>query len=519
VLADTEAGFNSTCSGDAECSLWFMEGEGGHMNVSALAESLGCDFADLCSLPGGSCDALEAQLRQNATGSDALCSLAYDVLILSFDTAVNLCSNNTNCTAWMYDEAIDAATDLIDAVGCSLPCATESCGNLTTPTDDTPASQREALCNFLFFDVEEADAAQAEVLYESLMCSRLVEGLGPWGCDYHCQAGFDAGEQYSEDMNAMWCHERALIRRGNSSCWDDCADETVEAIEAARICSGELQSAVDACAATIPPNCAITSLVVVGSENTVAIPAGIASLFSLTELAIHTSNLLPGSLPSEVGTLTNLVKLTLTGVPPNNNNTAWYPTSLTSDLIEDRRAIAELVSWDLMHVGLTGTLPSELGWLTNLVELDLSFNQFEGRLPSTLGHLSALETMDLSHNLLSSRLPQTMNQYTSMTLVSAEGNVGLCGDLPDSIQDITSDYNTAIGSTCPDLCYQGLMEDSPRSCPDLSLSSCVCPADTRRVVKWNILTGGSAEAPEYQTGYTCETDDTPGELSTCQAVL
>jgi len=57
--------------------------------------------------------------------------------------------------------------------------------------------------------------------------------------------------------------------------------------------------------------------------------------------------------------------------------------------------------------------------------------------------------------------------------------VGLCGDLPDSIQDITSDYNTAIGSTCPDLCYQGLMEDSPRSCPDLSLSSCVCPADTR----------------------------------------
>jgi len=56
-------------------------------------------------------------------------------------------------------------------------------------------------------------------------------------------------------------------------------------------------------------------------------------------------------------------------VPPNNNNTAWYPTSLTSDLIEDRRAIAELVSWDLMHVGLTGTLPSELGWLTNLVEL------------------------------------------------------------------------------------------------------------------------------------------------------
>jgi hypothetical protein len=414
----------------------------------------------------------------------------------------------------MYDEAIDAAMDLIDAVGCSLPCATESCGNLTTPTDDTPASQREALCHFLFFDVEEADAAQAEVLYESLMCSRLVEGLGPWGCDHHCQAGFDAGEKYSDDMNAMWCHERALIRRGNSSCWDDCADETVKAIEDARICSGELQSAVDVC--VVRGNCTITSLVVVGSENTVAIPAGIGSLSSLTELAIQTSNLLPGSLPSEVGMLTNLVKLTLTGVP---SDTEWYPTSLTSDLIGERRAIAELSYWNLTAVGLTGTLPSELGWLTNLVELDLSFNQFEGRLPSALGHLSALQTMDLSHNRLSSRLPQTMDEYTSMTRVSVDGNVGLCGDLPDSLAEITSDYNTAIGSTCADLCYQGLMEDSPKSCPDTSMSSCVCPADTRRVVKWNILTGGSAEAPEYQTAYTCQADDTPGELSTCEAVL
>jgi hypothetical protein len=126
----------------------------GFGNVTALAVSLGCDFADLCALPGFTCDALEAQLRQNETGTDALCYLAYDVLVISFDTAVSLCSNSTNCTAWMYDEAIDAAMDLIDAVGCSLPCATESCGNLTTPTDDTPASQREALCHFLFFDVE-----------------------------------------------------------------------------------------------------------------------------------------------------------------------------------------------------------------------------------------------------------------------------------------------------------------------------------------------------------------------------
>ena len=85
---------------------------------------------------------------------------------------------------------------------------------------------------------QDADAAQAETLYSSLACSALVAGLGPWGCEYHCQAGFDATRRYSNELNVVWCAERASIRRNTSVCWAGCADATADAIELAGICTG-----------------------------------------------------------------------------------------------------------------------------------------------------------------------------------------------------------------------------------------------------------------------------------------
>ena len=158
MLDESPEAFRSTCGGDAECMLWFSQGYGlgmGLDNVTALAEVLGCDFAELCALPNNACDALEAALDPAKAGIEAFCAVANDVLasdVASFETAVSLCQHNTNCTDWMYDDAIGAAVQLIDLLNCSYPCASESCGLLEAPQDDTPASQRAALCNFLFFD-------------------------------------------------------------------------------------------------------------------------------------------------------------------------------------------------------------------------------------------------------------------------------------------------------------------------------------------------------------------------------
>ena len=58
---------------------------------------------------------------------------------------------------------------------------------------------------------------------------------------------------------------------------------------------------------------------------------------------------------------------------------------------------------DLYHgggLGLTGTLPPELGDLDNLVALYLSKNNLSGSLPEELWDLERLVYLDLSDNLL-----------------------------------------------------------------------------------------------------------------------
>ena len=51
-------------------------------------------------------------------------------------------------------------------------------------------------------------------------------------------------------------------------------------------------------------------------------------------------------------------------------------------------------------VGLSLTIPTEIGKLTNLVFLDLDYNELTGTIPSTLYLLTNLETLDLNDNFL-----------------------------------------------------------------------------------------------------------------------
>ena len=84
----------------------------------------------------------------------------------------------------------------------------------------------------------------------------------------------------------------------------------------------------------------------------------------VTSLALR-ANELSGSLPAELGNLTNLQRLLL------------------------------------FRNQLSGALPAELGNLTNLQELSFSENQFAGALPSWLGNLTNLQRLYLSHNQFS----------------------------------------------------------------------------------------------------------------------
>ena len=66
-----------------------------------------------------------------------------------------------------------------------------------------------------------------------------------------------------------------------------------------------------------------------------------------------------------------------------------------------------VVELDLSENELNGTIPSELGSLTNLERLKLSKNQLRGPIPPELGNLSNLKFLDLYENRLSGRFPQS----------------------------------------------------------------------------------------------------------------
>ena len=89
-------------------------------------------------------------------------------------------------------------------------------------------------------------------------------------------------------------------------------------------------------------------------------------------------NQLTGSIPAELGNLTQLVELLLW----NNELTGSIPSELGN--------LTNLRFLYLYQNQLTGSIPSELGNLTNLQHLYLSLNQLTGSIPSELGNLTNL---------------------------------------------------------------------------------------------------------------------------------
>jgi len=63
---------------------------------------------------------------------------------------------------------------------------------------------------------------------------------------------------------------------------------------------------------------------------------------------------------------------------------------------------------------LSGSIPSELGGLTNLRYLFLDFNQLSGNIPSELGSLTNLEGLHLNSNQLSGSIPQQLMNLSKL---------------------------------------------------------------------------------------------------------
>jgi len=159
-----------------------------------------------------------------------------------------------------------------------------------------------------------------------------------------------------------------------------------------------------------------------------SIPPEIGNLTNLTELKLY-NNQLTGSIPSEIGNLTNLTKLNLR----NNQLTGSIPPEIGN--------LTNLIELNLRSNQLTGSIPPEIGNLTNLTYLLLYNNQLTGSIPSEIGNLTNLFSLNLSDNQLSGIIPDEIcNQGDSSPGLS---NNQLCPPYPSCIENYVGEQDTS----------------------------------------------------------------------------
>ena len=175
---------------------------------------------------------------------------------------------------------------------------------------------------------------------------------------------------------------------------------------------------------TTDANGRVTRLILDRNGLSGSIPTELGNLTNLTGLYLI-RNQLSGSIPTELGNLTNLTALNLSF----NELSGSIPTELGS--------LTNLTGLNLRDNQLSGPLPSSLGNLSNLTTLYLYTNQLSGPLPSSLGNLTNLKLLDLSINQLSGSIPTELGNLTNLTALGLGANQ-LSGSIPTELGNLTN---------------------------------------------------------------------------------
>ncbi|MFT0155410.1 immunoglobulin domain-containing protein [Tenacibaculum ascidiaceicola] len=176
---------------------------------------------------------------------------------------------------------------------------------------------------------------------------------------------------------------------------------------------------------------------------------------NVTGLDLYDNNL-NGTLPPEIGNLTNLKSLNissnkLTGeIPTQTGNLAnlnqlrlsW--NQLEGKIPSEIGNLINLKELSFSNNQLSGVIPKEIGKLTFLEDLSLSSNQFTGMIPVEITNLTKLKDISLSQNQLSGEIPLEIGNLTNLTGLSI-GNNKLTGAIPKSIGNLIKLQNIFMG--------------------------------------------------------------------------
>ena len=145
------------------------------------------------------------------------------------------------------------------------------------------------------------------------------------------------------------------------------------------------------------------------------------------ELDVSSNGLL-GEIPAELGSLTNLRRLSLLG----NQLTGNIPPGLGN--------LSSLVTLYVSDNQLSGAIPPELGNLSELFTLSLDRNQLSGEIPSELGSLSELGHLSLFGNQLVGKIPPALGGLSRLEEVRLGGGNQFAGCIPDRFRNLVGDY-------------------------------------------------------------------------------
>ncbi|MFC1515612.1 fibronectin type III domain-containing protein, partial [Thermodesulfobacteriota bacterium] len=107
---------------------------------------------------------------------------------------------------------------------------------------------------------------------------------------------------------------------------------------------------------------------------------------------------------------------------------------------------------------LSGSIPPELGNLTNLRRLHLDSNQLSGTIPTELGNLTNLWVLLLDSNQLSGTIPPEIGSLTNLEILGL-GNNQLTGNIPTSLVNLSNLVPDVLGFWFTDISYNALYTD------------------------------------------------------------
>ena len=177
----------------------------------------------------------------------------------------------------------------------------------------------------------------------------------------------------------------------------------------------------------------VTELDMDGQGLNGTIPAQLGELTGLRELRLAWGNQLTGSIPPQLGRLTRLTFLNLAA----NHLSGSIPPELGSIGPQLTHLVLSAPQPLPNGVGLTGSIPAQLGNLSGLTSLYLDGNRLTGSIPPRLGRLLKLSWLHLTRNQLTGAIPTQLGALTNLTNLRLEDN-RLSGPIPSQLNRLTN---------------------------------------------------------------------------------